>query len=148
MVFTAIGTIRSPYTPETGAPRQGRLQPDAASEIVLDARYEPGLKDIESFSHIFVVYAFDRSKGWQELVRTPWQSEKHGVFATRSCNRPNPIGLTVVKLVRREGAVLHVTGLDAYDGTPVLDLKPYVPRFDGIRDASPGWLLEGPTEAR
>jgi len=142
MTFTPIGIVHSPFTPATGAPRQGRLDPDAPSRIVLDPGYEPGLKDLETFSHIYVLYAFNLSRGWRELVRTPWQAEKHGVFATRSPNRPNPIGLTVVKLVKREGAVLHVTGLDAYDGTPVLDLKPYIPEFDRIQDADQGWFGE------
>lgn len=140
MTFTSIGVIHSPYTPTTGAPRQGVLAPDVESVIVLDPDYEEGLKDIGTFSHIIVVYAFDRSSGWSPQVRTPWEEERHGVFATRSPRRPNPIGLTVVRLVRRAGTTLHVQGLDAFDGTPVLDLKPYIPRFDRIAEADEGWL--------
>jgi tRNA-Thr(GGU) m(6)t(6)A37 methyltransferase TsaA len=138
--FRQIGTIRSPYTPETGAPRQGRHAPEAESRIVVDPRYEAALQDLESFSHVIVLYAFDRSAGWSPLVETPWEERPHGVFATRSPNRPSPIGMTVVSLLRREGAVLHVAGLDAFDGTPVLDLKPYLPGVDRIEDATEGWL--------
>jgi tRNA-Thr(GGU) m(6)t(6)A37 methyltransferase TsaA len=138
--FRRIGTIRSPYTSETGAPRQGQHAPDTESRIVLDARYEEALRDLESFSHIIVLYVFDKSTGWSPLVQTPWEEKSHGLFATRSPNRPNPIGMTVVRLLRREGAVLHVAGLDAFDGTPVLDLKPYIPGVDRIEDATDGWM--------
>ena len=138
--FRQIGMIRSAYTPETGAPRQGRDAPDTESRIVVDAQYEAALQDLESFSHVIVLYAFDKSTGWSPLVRTPWEEKSHGLFATRSPNRPSPVGMTVVRLLRREGAVLHVAGLDAFDGTPVLDLKPYIPGVDRIDDATEGWL--------
>ena len=138
--FRQIGVIRSPYTPETGAPRQDRRAPDTDSRIVVDAQYEAALQDIESFSHVIVLYAFDRSTGWSPLVQTPWEEKPHGLFATRSPNRPSPIGMTVVRLLRREGALLYVAGLDAFDGTPVLDLKPYIPGVDCITDATEGWL--------
>lgn len=135
MAFKRIGVIHSPYNPDKGAPRQGALAPDTGSTIVVDAEYEAGLRDLEDFTHVIVLYAFDRSKGWSLDVKPPGDENTHGVFATRSPRRPNPIGMTVVELVRREGATLHVRGLDAYDGTPVLDLKPYVPRFDRIESA-------------
>ena len=138
--FRQIGVIRSPYTPETGAPRQGRHAPDTESRIVVDAQYEAALRDLESFSHIIVLYAFDKSTGWSPLVQTPWEEKSHGLFATRSPNRPSPIGMTVVRLLRREGASLYVAGLDAFDGTPVLDLKPHIPGVDCIPDATEGWL--------
>ena len=138
--FRQIGAIRSPYTPETGAPRQGRHAPDTESRIIVDAQYEAALQDLESFSHVIVLYAFDQSTGWSPRVQTPWEEKPHGLFATRSPNRPNPIGMTVVRLLRREGAVLYVAGLDAFDGTPVLDLKPYIPGVDRIEDATEGWL--------
>ena len=132
MVCRSIGVIRSPYTPEKGAPRQGGLAPETESTIVLEAESEEGLTGIENFSHIIVLYAFDRSSGWSAMVKPPWGDKRRGVFASRSPRRPNPIGMTVAKLVEREGAVLRVQGLDAYDGTPVIDLKPYVPRFDKV----------------
>ena len=138
--FRQIGTIRSPYTPEAWAPRQGRHAPDTESRIVMDAQYEAALRDLESFSHVIVLYVFDESTGWSPLVQTPWEETSHGLFATRSPNRPNSIGMTVVRLLRREGAVLHVAGLDALDGTPILDLKPYLPGVDRIEDATEGWM--------
>ncbi|HYA89564.1 MAG TPA: tRNA (N6-threonylcarbamoyladenosine(37)-N6)-methyltransferase TrmO, partial [archaeon] len=108
--------------------------------------YEPGLADIEGFSHLFVLWVFDRSDGF-DLTATPPTDERrpHGVFATRSPRRPNPIGLTVVELLGRTGATLHVRGVDMLDGTPILDIKPYlssVPQ-DELRR---GWLAE--SEAR
>jgi tRNA-Thr(GGU) m(6)t(6)A37 methyltransferase TsaA len=139
MTFKPIGVIHSPYTPARGAPRQGMLAPDVASTIVVDPEFEEGLTDIETFSHIIVIYAFDRSTGWSPMVRTPWEERKHGVFATRSPRRPNPIGMTVVKQVEREGRMLRVLGLDAFEGTPLLDLKPYVPKFDCVENSA-GWL--------
>lgn len=138
--FRQIATIRSPYTPETGAPRQGAHAPGTESRIVVDGQYETALQDLESFSHVIVLYTFDKSTGWSPLVRTPWEEKLHGLFATRSPNRPSPIGMTVVRLLRREGPVLYVSGLDAFDGSPVLDLKPYMPGVDRIEDATEGWL--------
>jgi tRNA-Thr(GGU) m(6)t(6)A37 methyltransferase TsaA len=143
MVFNKIGIIRSPYSAGKQAPRQGKLAPDVVSSIVMDPEYETGLKDIETFSHIIVFYVFDRSSGWDPLVQTPWEQERHGVFATRSPRRPNPIGMTVVKLVGRSGSTLHVQGLDAFDGSPVIDLKPYILQFDGFENATQGWLGDG-----
>jgi len=132
VIFESIGVIRSPYTPEKDTPFQGILAPDVESTIVLEPEYEKGLTDIENFSHIIVLYAFDRSSGWSSMVKPPWDDKRRGVFASRSPRRPNPIGMTVVKLVGREGANLRVQGLDAFDGTPVLDIKPYIPRFDSV----------------
>jgi len=132
MNMESIGVIRSPYTPDKGAPRQGGLAPETESTIVIESKYAEGLTDIEKFSHIIVLYAFDRSSGWSPMVKPPWDDKRRGIFASRSPHRPNPIGMTVAKLVGREGATLRVQGMDAFDGTPVLDLKPYIPRFDSV----------------
>lgn len=140
IVFKRIGVVHSPYTSGKKAPRQGKFAPDVESLIVMEPGYEMGLKDIETFSHIIVFYVFDRVSGWDLLVQTPWDKKRHGVFATRTPRRPNPIGFTVVKLVKHSGSNLYVRGLDALDGTPVIDLKPYIPRFDAFEDASEGWL--------
>jgi tRNA-Thr(GGU) m(6)t(6)A37 methyltransferase TsaA len=140
LTFTSIGIVRSPYASSADAPRQGRFRPEVVSTIELHAGLEEALTHIESFSHIIVLYAFDRSVGWEPLVRTPWDETRHGVFATRSPRRPNPIGLTVVELVRRAGTALRVKGLDALDGSMVLDLKPYIPPVDSIAAANRGWL--------
>jgi tRNA-Thr(GGU) m(6)t(6)A37 methyltransferase TsaA len=140
-----IGFVRSPYTSTKDVPKG--LGAKHAAEGVLDVRpqFETGLTDIEGFSHLIVLWVFDRSQGFELLGTPPSDDRPHGVFATRSPRRPNPIGLTVVELVRREGHVLHVKGVDMLDGTPMLDIKPYlssVPQ-EALRR---GWLADA--EAR
>jgi tRNA-Thr(GGU) m(6)t(6)A37 methyltransferase TsaA len=103
--------------------------------------YEAGLQDLDGFSHIILLYYFHHADPGFELSVTPFlDDEPKGLFATRYPCRPNPIGLSVVRLVRREGRVLHVEGIDVLDGTPLLDIKPYVPSFDAPPDATLGWL--------
>src|SRR3954465_10068311 len=145
LTLQPIGAVRSPYT-ETGQIPKG---PGARhlAEGVLEIRpeLEAGLRDIEGFSHLFVLWVFDRADGSDLVANPPTDDRPHGVFATRSPRRPNPIALTVVELLRREGRVLFVRGGDMLDGTPVLDLKPYlssIPKEDLRR----GWLAEA--EAR
>ena len=106
---------------------------------------EAGLTDIEGFSHLYVIWVFDRSEGSELMATPPNDTRAHGVFATRSPFRPNPIGLTVVRLLRRDGPRLHVRGVDMLDGTPILDIKPYLSSVppDELRR---GWLAEA--EAR
>ena len=113
--------------------------------LELRAELEPGLTDIEGFSHLYVIWAFDRSVGHDLLATPPIDDRPHGVFATRSPRRPNPIGLTVVELLSREGAVLRVRGVDMLDGTPILDIKPYLSSIPQERIRR-GWLAEA--EAR
>lgn len=140
MILKPIGVIHSSFKNKDEAPIQGAFQPDERGSIELFAEYEQGLKDIDGFSHIFLVYSFDRS-GEIELVRRPFlDDEPHGIFATRHPCRPNGIGLTVVRLLQREGNRLEVAGIDVLDGTPLLDIKPYVPRFDCYPEASEGWI--------
>lgn len=143
MELRPIGVIRSPYKAMEQAPFQG-CESDQTCAIEVFEEYAEGLKDIEGFSHVIVLYWFHKSVGYSLLVRTPWDSKPHGVFATRSPRRPNPIGLSVVGLMGREGNVLKVRDLDAIDGTPVLDMKPYVPRIDGKGEAQIGWLQDRP----
>lgn len=101
--------------------------------------FAEGLKDIEGFSCIYLFYVFDRS-GAVELVRPTFLDDTpHGVFASRHPGRPNGIGITIVRLIRRDGPVLHVRGIDTLDGTPIIDIKPYIPRFDCFPDATEGW---------
>jgi tRNA (adenine37-N6)-methyltransferase len=141
----AIGFVRSPYQGKGEVPRGLGATHSAEGVLEVLAEFELGLTDIEGFSHLFVVWAFDRSSGF-ELMGTPPSDERpHGVFATRSPKRPNPIGLTVVELVRREGLRLHVRGVDMLDGTPILDIKPYL---SGVAPEvlRRGWLAEA--EAR
>jgi tRNA-Thr(GGU) m(6)t(6)A37 methyltransferase TsaA len=106
---------------------------------------EPGLQDVEGFSHLFVIWAFHQAEGFELMAQPPADNRPHGVFATRSPRRPNPIGLTVVELLGREGRRLRVRGIDMLDGTPVLDLKPYLSSVPAER-LRRGWLAEA--EAR
>jgi tRNA-Thr(GGU) m(6)t(6)A37 methyltransferase TsaA len=118
---------------------------DAEGALETRAELEPGLTDIEGFSHLFVIWAFDRSVGCNLVGTPPSDDRPHGVFATRSPRRPNPIGLTVVELLRREGPVLRVRGIDMLEGTPILDIKPYLSSVPQER-LRRGWLAEA--EAR
>jgi tRNA-Thr(GGU) m(6)t(6)A37 methyltransferase TsaA len=136
-----IGYIRSPYQNTEQVPKG--LGAQHAAEGILDIlpEYEAGLTDIEGFSHLIVLWVFDRAGGFELLGTPPSDNRPHGVFATRSPRRPNPIGFTVVELLRRDGSRLHVLGVDMLDGTPILDLKPYLSNIpaDKLRR---GWLQE------
>ena len=135
-----IGVIHSPYKSKDACPIQGAAAPEGKGRIEVFAEYAEGLKDIELFSHVIVLYLFDRA-GKVQLVRPPFLDDTpHGVFASRHPCRPNGIGLSIVKLEGRQGNVIDVSRIDVLDGTPVIDLKPYVPRFDRIEDAGSGWL--------
>ena len=136
-----IGYIRSPYQNTEQVPKG--LGAQHAAEGILDIlpQYEAGLTDIEGFSHLIVLWVFDRAGGFELLGTPPSDNRPHGVFATRSPRRPNPIGFTVVELLRRDGSRLHVRGVDMLEGTPILDLKPYLSNIpaDKLRR---GWLQE------
>ena len=137
----AIGFVQSPYRDTASIPKGLGARHDAEGVLEVLPEYEIGLTDIEGFSHLFVIWAFDRVHGFDLMGAPPTDSRPHGVFATRSPRRPNPIGLTVVELLRREGCSLHVRGVDMLDGTPVLDIKPYlssIPQGTLRR----GWLAE------
>lgn len=134
---TPIGIVHSPYRTRSDAPPQDG---DKVSKIVVFEDYVPALKDIEGFSHIIVIYYLHLSRGWRLQTTTPWDVELHGLFTTRSPNRPSPLGLGVVELLERGRDFLVVRGLDAIEGTPVLDIKPYVPRLDSRPGAKTGWL--------
>jgi tRNA-Thr(GGU) m(6)t(6)A37 methyltransferase TsaA len=134
-----IGIIHSPYKNRGEAPYQC-YKSDKISQIEVFKEFEEGLKDIEGFSHIVVIFWFHKSQGYHLLVKTPWDDILHGLFATRSPHRPCPLGLTVVELVAREKNILKVKGLDAIDGTPLLDIKPYIPSVDERSVVKSGWL--------
>jgi tRNA-Thr(GGU) m(6)t(6)A37 methyltransferase TsaA len=140
-----IGYVRSPYTDTQEVPKGLGAKHEVEGILEVRPEFEPGLTDIDGFSHLFVIWAFDRSKGCELLVTPPSDDRPHGVFATRAPRRPNPIGLTVVELLRREGPVLHVRGIDMLDGTPILDIKPYLSSIPQER-LRRGWLAEA--EAR
>ena len=140
-----IGYVRSPYTQGSEIPKGLGAKHDAEGMLEILPEYAAGLADVEGFSHLFVIWAFDRSEGFSLEARPPSDNRPHGVFATRSPRRPNPIGLTVVELLRRDGAKLHVRGVDMLDGSPILDLKPYLSSVPAER-LRRGWLAEA--EAR
>ncbi len=134
-----IGVIRSPFTTKEKAPIQGAYSPESEGRIEIFPEYEDGLKDIETFSHLIIFYTFDRA-GEMKLVRSTFlDDEPHGVFASRHPCRPNSIGLTVVRLNRRIDNILEISGVDVLDKTPLIDLKPYIPRFDSFPEANEGW---------
>lgn len=130
-----IGIIHSPYRSRREAPRQGRGRKEICQVEVFE-EFEQGLTNIEGFSHIILIYWFHNSRGYSLFV----ESRGRGVFATRSPDRPSPLGLSVVELVAREKNVLKVRGLDAIDGTPLLDIKPYIPTLDEKSSVKVGWL--------
>ncbi len=133
LTLTPIGIVRSPFVERADAPRQGVGAPEARGtiELLRGHNYEDALSDLDGFSHVWVIFWFHKNQGWRPKVHPPRSDTKRGVFATRSPYRPNPIGMSLVELERVEGLTLHVRGLDLLDGTPVLDLKPFVPHADG-----------------
>lgn len=131
LTIRPIGFVRSPYKTKGDAPRQGRLS-DTVSEIVIADEFREGLKDVGKTSHLFILSWFDRADRSVLRATPPHEGVEHGVFATRSPNRPNPVALSLVDLIHCDEGVLTVRGLDALDGTPVLDIKPYSPEIDCI----------------
>lgn len=137
----AIGFVRSPYQNTSEIPKGLGAKHDAEGVLEILTEFEQGLLDIEGFSHLFVVWMFDRAGSFELLAHPPSHDRPHGVFATRSPRRPNPIGLTVVELLEREGPKLRVRGVDMLDGTPVLDIKPYLSSIPA-ETLRRGWLAE------
>jgi tRNA (adenine37-N6)-methyltransferase len=143
---TPIGHARTPYHATSDIPKGCGAKHDAEGVLEILPEFEAGLLDIEGFSHLYVIWEFDKSQDYDLVAHPPTDSSRpHGVFATRSPRRPNPIALTVVELLRREGAKLHVKGVDMLDGTPILDIKPYLSSISEEK-LRRGWLAEA--EAR
>jgi tRNA-Thr(GGU) m(6)t(6)A37 methyltransferase TsaA len=141
--YEPIGVVRSPFKEKKEAPRQGTvLEATGVIELFPRDGFEHALSDIEGFERIIVLFHFDQVEGWNPKVLPPRSSKKRGLFATRSPHRPNPIGLTIVRLLGVRGLCLDVQDLDILDGTPVLDLKPYVPYADAFPNSRAGWLDE------
>jgi len=143
----AIGFVSSPYKEVIEVPKGLGAKHDAPGVLKILPEFSAGLTDIEGFSHLFVIWEFDRSRGFELLGTPPSDNRAHGVFATRSPRRPNPIGLTVVALVSRQGTDLHVTGVDMLDGTPILDIKPYLSSIPQ-NQLRRGWLAEAEARAK
>jgi len=146
-MFTSrpIGWVRSPYKDAGQVPKGLGAKHEVDGVLAVLPEFEVGLTDIEGFSHLVVLWEFDRSTGFELLGTPPSDNRVHGVFATRSPRRPNPIGLTIVELLRREGCALHVRGVDMLDGTPILDIKPLMSGIL-VEKLRRGWLAEA--EAR
>lgn len=140
MNYQPIGIIHSPFTQIVGMPIQPTGAQGIRGTIDIFPEYAEGLADLEGFSHVILLYHFHQAPKAQLLVTPFMDSKPHGIFATRAPNRPNPIGLSIVKLLKIEGNVLHIENVDILDGTPLLDIKPYVPEFDSYSEVQTGWL--------
>ena len=135
-----IGIIHTPYKESKGIPIQGKFEKGAAGQIEIFPEYQEGLKDIEGFSHLILIYYFDRAKE-EKLIGKPFLEDKpHGIFAIRGPMRPNHIGLSIVKLEKVEGNIVTFSEVDMLDNTPLLDIKPYVSHFDSRQNVKNGWL--------
>jgi tRNA-Thr(GGU) m(6)t(6)A37 methyltransferase TsaA len=137
--MTPIGYIRSQYKDKSEIPRGLGAEHRAEGILEILPKYEKGLKDIAGFSHLLLIWIFHESKGYELTAKPPSDNRTHGVFATRSPQRPNPIGLTVVELLGRRGLNLHLRGVDMLNGTPVLDIKPYLSSIPPEK-LKRGWL--------
>jgi tRNA (adenine37-N6)-methyltransferase len=142
--LTPIGVVHSPFTEKMQAPRQPNTPQAAVGSVELfgGRDFEHALEDLSTFRYIWLIFWFDQSEGWRPKVLPPRSEKRRGVFATRSPHRPNPLGMSLVELTGIEGLVLAVKGLDLLEGTPVLDIKPYIPYADSRPDADHGWLDE------
>lgn len=145
--YRPIGTLRSPFARRIDAPHQGTVVEGTESGALAEATLElaewldaAALQDLEGFERLWLIYAFHRSDGWTPRVKPPRGGPKRGVLATRSPHRPNAIGLSAVELLTVAGRTLHLRGVDLLDGTPVLDLKPYIPYADAFPNARAGWV--------
>jgi tRNA (adenine37-N6)-methyltransferase len=149
LVLRPIGVVRSPFTELAEAPRQPRAAEGVRGriELVSGLNLEDAIEDLEGWDYLWVIFWFHRAEGWKPKVLPPRSERKRGVLSTRAPRRPNPIGLSVLRLVSVKGLTIEVADLDLVDGTPVLDIKPYVPWTDAIPDARTGWL-EPPEGAR
>jgi tRNA (adenine37-N6)-methyltransferase len=140
--LVSIGIIHSPFQTKEACPIQPLFAAEAEGRVEVFEEYAPGLQDVETFSHLNLLYLFDRSGEIQMVRPTFLDDQPHGIYASRHPCRPNGLGLSIVRLMRREGNTLWVMGVDVLDGTPLLDIKPYIPRFDCFPAASEGWFQE------
>lgn len=144
-VMNPIGVIHTPFTDLKGMPIQPKFS-QAVGRVELFPEYAEGLQDIDAFSYVLLIYVLDHSDGYTLKVKPFLDDVAHGVFATRHPRRPNPIGLSTVRLLSRRENILEVEGIDVLDGTPLLDIKPYVPDFDLKAGAQAGWYDNRPAD--
>jgi len=148
IVYKSIGIIHSPFKGIEGMPIQPTGARGVTGTIEIKPEYIDGLNDIEGFSHIILIYHFHLSKGYSLRVKPFIDDNQHGIFATRAPRRPNPIGISVVRLIKVEDAILYIEDVDIVDGTPLLDIKPYVPEFDVQEAERIGWLSQKAEEVQ
>lgn len=148
ITYRPIGIIHSGFTKQEGTPVQSVFAGNAKGWLELDPAYAPALKDLDGFERIWVLYHLDRAAAYRPLVLPYLDNAQHGLFATRSPPRPNPIGISTLRLVSIEGSRVNVDGMDILDGTPLLDLKPYVPEFDAFIPSRAGWFDKAPKQNR
>lgn len=140
IVFQTIGTIYSSYENSESTPIQPIFAEDSSGYVKLHPDFVEGIQDLEGFSHIYLIYYLHQAGAAQLKVKPYLQDVERGVFATRAPKRPNPIGMSIVKLDKIVGNIIHISGLDILNGTPLLDIKPYIKRFDLREDCRQGWL--------
>lgn len=140
IIYRSVGTIHSPFKDIKGMPIQPTGALGIGGTVEIEPSYVDGLKDIEGFSHIILIYHLHLSQRYSLRVKPFLDNHLHGVFSTRAPNRPNPIGISVVRLVKVEGCTLYIVDVDIVDGTPLLDIKPYVPEFNVRKVERKGWL--------
>jgi tRNA-Thr(GGU) m(6)t(6)A37 methyltransferase TsaA len=140
IAYIPIGVVRSPHAEARGTPIQPSAARGIGGTVEILPQYVPGLQDLDGFSHVILIYHCHLCQGHRLKVKPFMDQVEHGVFATRAPARPNPIGISVVRLLGIEGHVLHVENVDIVDGTPLLDVKPYVPQFDAHQADRIGWL--------
>ncbi len=144
--YKAIGIIESPYDHALNMPVQSLADNDIRGKIIVDPKYMEGLKNLDQFSHIYVIYHLHLSRGYQLVAKPFLDDADHGIFAIRAPRRPNPIGLSIVKLEKVIKNVLYITGIDMVNGTPIIDIKPFIPAFDIPENPNSGWLKLPETE--
>jgi tRNA-Thr(GGU) m(6)t(6)A37 methyltransferase TsaA len=140
LILKAIGKVHSPFLQAAGTPIQSAMAQGVEGSVEVFPEFVPGLQDLEGFERLWLLYWFDRATPAQLAVKPFLDQQEHGVFATRSPCRPNPIGLSCVRLVGIEGGRLRIMDVDILDGTPLVDIKPYVPQFDCFEGSRAGWL--------
>jgi tRNA-Thr(GGU) m(6)t(6)A37 methyltransferase TsaA len=148
IIYRSIGIIHSPFKEVENMPIQPTGAAGARGTVDLYPEFAEGLKDLDGFSHIILLYHFHESRGYKLIVTPFLDSQPRGVFATRAPKRPNPVGLSIVRLIRIRGSTLDIENVDILDGTPLLDIKPYVPEFDHQEDCRIGWVEQARGMAR
>ena len=146
--INSIGIIHSPHKSIEDMPIQPKGASAFAGHAIIDEKYIDGLQDLDGFSHIYLLYSFHKATRTELLVTPFMDKQTRGVFATRSPLRPNHIGISIVKLQRVDGNIVYVEGIDVLDGTPLLDIKPYIEEFDALKESTSGWMQASDEEIR